>query len=53
LGEQLSIFQWLGAFLLAASLILVTQEKIQIQHPNLSQGWLRWLHPPNIPPDIP
>jgi drug/metabolite transporter (DMT)-like permease len=53
LGEQLTAVQWLGAILLAASLSLVLQEKLQTQPHNITQGWLRWLHPPNIPPDIP
>lgn len=53
LGETLSLYQWLGALLLAVSLGLVFQENIKIQRPNPSEGWLRWLRPPNVPHDVP
>lgn len=53
LGESLSLYQWIGALLLAFSLVLVFQENIKIQRPNPSEGWLRWLRPPNIPHDVP
>lgn len=52
LGERFSWMQWLGATLLAISLISVSFEK----HPpkkHISGGWLRWLSAPNIPGDIP
>jgi drug/metabolite transporter (DMT)-like permease len=52
LGEQLSHYQWLGALLLILSLFLVVFERIGIQRPNHSHGLLRWLSPPNFPPDI-
>lgn len=53
LGESLSTYQWLGAVLLGVSLVLVFQDTIRIQRPDPAEGWLRWLRPPNIPPDIP
>lgn len=53
LGESLTTYQWLGVLLLGFSLGLVFQENIKIQRPNPSEGWLRWLRPPNIPHDVP
>lgn len=53
LGESLSVYQWLGAVLLVVSLGLVFQDNIHLQRPDPTEGWLRWLRPPNIPRDIP
>lgn len=53
LGEKLNPYQWAGALLLGVSLFLIAFEKIQAQNVRHSQGWLRWLSPPSIPPDIP
>jgi drug/metabolite transporter (DMT)-like permease len=53
LGESLSTYQWMGAVLLSISLLLVFQDNIRIQRPNPAEGWLRWLRPPNLPPDLP
>jgi drug/metabolite transporter (DMT)-like permease len=53
LDESLTVYQWMGVLLLAVSLGLVFQENIKLQRPNPSEGWLRWLRPPNIPHDVP
>lgn len=53
LGETLTIYQWLGAILLAISLTLVFQEKVKSQRLNPKEGWLRWLRSPNVPTDLP
>jgi drug/metabolite transporter (DMT)-like permease len=47
LGERLTALQWSGAFLLIVSLSLIVVDKPTSQHRN-SQGWLGWLHPPNL-----
>lgn len=52
LGEQLSHYQWLGAALLSVSLFMVAFEKITVQRPSGSHGLLRWISPPNLPPDV-
>ncbi len=52
LGEQLNTLQWIGALMLAASLTLVTLDKIPVQPKDSSQGWLRWLRPRKYPPDF-
>lgn len=51
LGERLSLWQWLGAVLLAVSLALVGMDK---QHPRTQTGGglLGWLRPPGLPKDI-
>lgn len=51
LKEQLSLLQWIGALMLAASLVLVTLDKIHLHPQDSTQGWLRWLRPRNYPPD--
>ncbi len=53
LGETLTWIQWLGAAGLAVSLFMArndTSTPIQKSH---SVGWLKWIRPPGIPPDIP
>ncbi len=53
LGEHLSLYQWIGAFLLILSLILVGFDKITPQKRNTA-GLLAWLNPPQISPgDVP
>jgi drug/metabolite transporter (DMT)-like permease len=53
LGEHLSLYQWMGAFLLILSLILVGFDKITPQKRNTA-GLLAWLNPPQISPgDVP
>jgi drug/metabolite transporter (DMT)-like permease len=51
LGEMLSITQWLGVGLLAVALSLVGREQIPTPRPRLS-GWLYWLRPPMIAPEV-
>jgi len=51
LGERMMILQWVGAALMAISLLLVSKEKITAaRHP--STKWLRWLRPPDVPGNI-
>ncbi len=54
LRESLSVFQWIGAFGLSISLLLI---KFEGAKPDRSQGpggWLSWIRPPHkMPPDIP
>lgn len=53
LRESLTPLQWLGAALLAASLLLVYYEKDDhTKHPGKG-GWLSWLRPPGTHPDLP
>lgn len=47
LGEHLSPTQWLGAFLLTVSLIMIGFEKIT-PHKRSATGWLAWLNPPKV-----
>lgn len=51
LGERLSLIQWIGAFLLIASMALIGFEKPQPKR--LPGGWLSWISPPTLPSDIP
>jgi drug/metabolite transporter (DMT)-like permease len=52
LRETLITTQWIGAILLAASLILIGFEKIQPEKRRI-RGILGWLRPPEISADIP
>jgi len=52
LNEYLNLFQWAGVMLLIISLALVQFEKKPKQWQS-SGGWLSWLRPPGLPPDIP
>jgi len=53
LGETLSPFQWIGAVLLAFSLILVGFDRFT-PGKRSATGWLSWLNPPQIQPhDVP
>jgi drug/metabolite transporter (DMT)-like permease len=52
LGERLSPTQWLGAGLLALSLALIALDK-PTQMKVTRGGWLSWLRPPGMPPDLP
>jgi drug/metabolite transporter (DMT)-like permease len=47
LGERLTALQWSGAILLIVSLSLIVVDK-PISQRRSSQGWLGWLHPPNL-----
>ncbi len=51
LKEYLNLYQWLGVLLLIASLSLVMFEKAPKQRQS-SGGWLSWLRPPGLPPDL-
>ena len=53
LGESLTLVQWLGAAGLATSLLLVRSDPIPPSPKSHRGGWLNWIRPPNIPPDIP
>jgi drug/metabolite transporter (DMT)-like permease len=53
LGETLTWIQWLGAAGLAVSLILARNDASSPPYKSHSGGWLNWIRPPNIPPDIP
>lgn len=53
LGESLTLVQWLGAAGLAISLILVRSDPNPPSPKSHMGGWLNWIRPPNIPPDIP
>jgi drug/metabolite transporter (DMT)-like permease len=53
LGETLTPIQWIGAALLAFSLVLVGFDRYTPEKRNAT-GWLSWLNPPKIHPnDIP
>ena len=45
LGERLTEIKWLGAFLLAASLLLVVMEPGPPAHTRRASGWLNWIRP--------
>lgn len=53
LGESLSTIQWLGAAGLAISLFLVRSDSNPPSPKSHAGGWLNWIRPPNVPPDIP
>lgn len=53
LGETLTWIQWLGAVGLAISLFLARSDTPAQSHKSRVGGWLNWIRPPNIPPDIP
>lgn len=53
LEESLTLVQWLGAAGLVASLLLTGKDTPPPSRKNQKSGWLNWIRPPNIPPDIP
>jgi len=53
LGESLTLMQWLGAAGLAVSLLLVRIDSTPPSPKSHKGGWLNWIRPPNLPPDIP
>lgn len=53
LKESLTGIQWLGATGLAISLLLAQSDTSLPFRKSHTGGWLSWLRPPNIPPDIP
>jgi drug/metabolite transporter (DMT)-like permease len=52
LNESLTLIQWLGAAGLAVSLLLVGNDQSPPPRKNLKGGWLNWIRPQNVPPDI-
>jgi drug/metabolite transporter (DMT)-like permease len=52
LHENLQSAQWIGAFLLGLSLVLISFEKIKPEQ-RKTHGLLGWLRPPETPPEIP
>jgi drug/metabolite transporter (DMT)-like permease len=52
LNETLTLLQWAGACVLGLSILLVYFEKPTIERVRSSSGWLNWLRPPGIPPDL-
>jgi drug/metabolite transporter (DMT)-like permease len=53
LGESLTWIQWLGAIVLALSLLLARHDALPSPPKSFAGGWLNWIRPPNLPPDIP
>lgn len=53
LGETLSGLQWAGAALLGVSLVLIGFETPTKNQPKHTSGWLNWLNPHKLPPDLP
>ena len=52
LGEDLTLFQWLGAVGLGFSLILVMFEKSTSPAQSGKTGWLSWIRAPGLPKDV-
>ena len=53
LDERLTLTQWLGAAALAASLLTVRNDPGATPRPSDSGGWLSWIRPKDLPPNIP
>lgn len=52
LHENLTPLQWLGVIGLAISLLSIRFEKLE-RPLHTPQGWLSWIRPPDIPPQVP
>ncbi len=52
LGEELTLLQWIGAFGLCLSLILVIYEAPTPPTHSGKTGWLSWIRAPGLPKDI-
>ncbi len=52
LGESLTPVQWMGAAGLVISLLLARNDVTPPSPKSHKGGWLSWIRPPNIPPDI-
>ena len=53
LGERLTPTQWLGAAALAASLLTVRNDPGASPRQRDNGGWLSWIRPKDLPPNIP
>ena len=53
LGESLTPLQWLGAAGLAVSLLLVRIDTTPPSSKSHKGGWLNWIHPSTLPPEVP
>lgn len=53
LHERLTLTQWLGAVALAASLLTVRNDPGAAARPTDHGGWLSWIRPKDLPPNIP
>ncbi len=52
LYEELTLRQWIGILGLAISLLTIRFEKLERPF-HVPQGWLSWIRPPDIPPQVP
>lgn len=52
LHEMLTLRQWIGILGLAVSLLTIRFEKLE-RPLHIPQGWLSWIRPPDIPPQVP
>ncbi|MDP2976193.1 MAG: DMT family transporter, partial [Anaerolineales bacterium] len=52
LREVLGFSQWIGAALLGLSLTLIGLEKFSPKKRDARGGWLSWVRPPEVPPNI-
>ncbi|MEW5938784.1 MAG: DMT family transporter, partial [Chloroflexota bacterium] len=53
LGERLTFLQWLGTAGLALSLLMVRNDPTPPPRKGGPEGWLNWIHPKDVPPNIP
>ena len=53
LDERLTVVQWIGAGLLALSLLTVRNDPGPTPRRGDGGGWLSWLRPKDLPPNIP
>ena len=53
LHDQLFLTQWIGAFVLGTSLLLVRYEKPHPAHRTTRSGWFGWIRPPDLDDNVP
>ena len=53
LGEHLSTLQWLGTIGLIVSLLMVRNDTTTPPRTGGTGGWLNWIRPKDIPPNVP
>jgi len=53
LGERLTLLQWLGSAGLVLSLLLVRNDPTPPPRKGGPDGWLNWIQPKDVPPNIP